>query len=206
MRLFAKDAKGLKVHDLDTGKDLKLVTWVDVEQGLAEVYQAGPNGKPLLTTGPDGKRTPTLLLLKGRFKLLPADPKPDDKLHRMLGASTCALCGSSLTLQDDELCPTCKAKDKGKKLKCEPLGPFEQHKCERCSRDATWSTSDEVVVSPQKAMVKAGPAVTGGAWLFERAQTVGRRFYCSRHYLGPRLLDWRGEVVQTVETELRPQW
>jgi len=41
----------------------------------------------------------------------------------------------------------------------------------------------------------------GGAYLFDRAVTVGRRWYCERHYVGPRLVDVKGEVISIEERQ-----
>lgn len=207
MRLYANQiGRTMRVFDLDTNKYLKGVLWVDVEQGLAEAYHINSSGKTELTFDTDGAAAWKTNLLKGRFKLVPVrvedEPKKRD-YSKLLGADKCGRCGSSMTLRGDELCLACKAKDRGKPLDAKPANPFELRKCERCSRDASWSVSDEVEVSPQQAKV-TGKNIRAGVYLFDRGTTVGRRYFCQWHYSGPRLLDHKGEVMATIEDGHRP--
>lgn len=207
MRLYANQLdRTMRVFDLDTKQYLKGVLWVDAEQGLVEAHHVDSNGKMVLTLDTDGVTAWKTDLLRGRFKLVPAraedEPKKRD-YSKLLGADKCGRCGSSMTLRGDELCLACKARDRGKPLDVKQCDPFELHKCERCSRDATWSVSDEVEVSAQRGKI-SGKRIKAGTYLFDRGMTVGRRYFCQWHYSGPRLLDHRGEVMATIEDGHRP--
>lgn len=209
MKLFAKDVPaGAWVLDLDTNRRLSNIIWVDPENGMAEAYEI-VNGQMVLTFDSDGAAAWKTLLLKGRFKLmnLPTQDNTKSDFSKYLGAPRCGMCGSTMTLRGDELCPICKAKDSGKPLKAKRLDPFEFHSCEKCSRDATWSVSDEVTVSAEEGRLPAGGLLLGGRYLFDRAVTVNRRYYCSWHYVGPRLVDHKGEIMSTDDSmKHRPQY
>jgi hypothetical protein len=202
MRLHASQLRvRAKVVDLDTGRDLKEVIWVDESAGLCEAYQVGPDGKRVLTVDVDGAAAWRTVTLKGRFKLVLLD-RPERAVDKIkMGAPACARCKSPLTLRGDDLCVRCKAKDRGKPLKdLRRLDPTDlRHKCERCSRDATWSSADEVLATPAKGVVKGGPKLLGGAYLFDQAAVVGRRYFCDWHHQPPRLLDDKGEVIKVDE-------
>lgn len=77
--------------------------------------------------------------------------------------------------------------------KCYEIG----RKCETCTRDATWQVADETPLSPVRKRGK----------LMGRGRLTGLRFYCDFHYQGPRIVDAKGEVMQTVEDGygVRPQ-
>ncbi len=72
------------------------------------------------------------------------------------------------------------------------------HKCQSCTRDAKWAVGDETATKP----------IRKGNKLFSTGQLVGVRFYCDWCYKGPRILDAKGEVMQTIEDGLgvRPGW
>jgi hypothetical protein len=76
--------------------------------------------------------------------------------------------------------------------------------CDRagCGRRAEWQVSDEVDLPPVQRLVR------GRLVQFARGKTVRTRHYCSKHYEPPRLLDARGEVMETFEDAggVRPQW
>lgn len=211
MKLWAKDLKiRAKIRDLDTHRDVRGVIWVDQEAGLCEAYQLDAQGSKVLTMDEDGMAAWKTVTLKGRFKLIPM-PEEEAKLDRLatrvidkikMGAPTCAKCSSPLTLRGDDLCVHCRVKERGKPLvavKARRLGPLDFQKCDGCSRDATWSSSDEVVATPQHGKVVGGTSVKGGAYLFDRAATVGRSYWCAWCYRGPRTLDDKGEVVSVDE-------
>ncbi len=71
-------------------------------------------------------------------------------------------------------------------------------KCHSCTRDATWAVGDERATRP----------VMKGNKAFATGMLTGVRFYCDWHYKGPRILDGKGEVMQTIEDGLgaRPGW
>jgi hypothetical protein len=71
-------------------------------------------------------------------------------------------------------------------------------KCELCSRQAKWQAGDETPLPP----------VRQGRRIFTCAQTVDVRHYCDFHYQPPRILDAKGEVMETIEDAggVRPQW
>ncbi len=71
-----------------------------------------------------------------------------------------------------------------------PVPLFDCH-CEHyaCTRLATWMVSDEVETAPV--------LLRGRKW--STGRTVGQRFYCSWHYQPARILDARGEVMESLE-------
>lgn len=193
MRLHAKDVKG-EVWDLDEGRRVYKVLWVDVDAGLLEAYHTRPDGSVDFSK-------PTYFA-KGRFKFVPITRAivKDDR-----GAARCARCASTLTLPEDDLCPRCKAADRGQRnrMVVEPVGDLlVPRKCDKCSRRAAYIVSDEVGVS--SVMVKDVYVVNGRRMVnpaFTRAATVGRRWYCPWHYSPPRLLDAKGEVIKAFEDD-----
>jgi hypothetical protein len=66
-----------------------------------------------------------------------------------------------------------------------------------CVKVANWMVSDEVSLPPIKV----------GKRFFSRGKTVAKRYYCSWHYVPPRLLDSRGEVIEIYDEAggVRPQ-
>lgn len=138
----------------------------------------------------------------------------------VMGAEYCSLCNSPLTLPGDDLCPPCRAKERGQKNKLlveRIVNPLLDRKCCQCSRLASWSVSDEVAVTPQMtagSLMPVGRNQQGklvfrkGKVLYDRGYTVGRRYFCSWHYRPPRLLDSKGELVSTWDEAggVRPQW
>lgn len=205
MRLYATQLnQRMRVFDLETNRFIRGVLWVDVEAGLAEAYHYDSNGKNVMVLDTDGAAAWRTDLLKGRFKLVPLEHEPPKRdFSKLLGADKCGVCGSTMTLRGDELCLACKAKDRGKPLDARPSDPFEMRKCEKCSRDASWSVADEVEVSAQRGKI-SGKHIRAGVYLFDRGTTVGRRYFCQWHYSGPRLLDHKGEVITTIEDGHRP--
>lgn len=184
-----------KVVDLDTGRVVPKVIWFDDVRGELEAYQVGSDGK-VLRHEIDGDYL--TYKVRGRFEWLPEVAKCTTKI--VMGAPQCARCNSLLTLPGDDLCPVCRAKDRGQrnKMVVERLTvPLLDVQCEECSRQAEWSVGDEVEVTPQLRK----------RWLYVRGQTVGRRYYCSFHFQPPRLLDAKGEVIEDLGDErLRPQY
>ena len=71
-------------------------------------------------------------------------------------------------------------------------------KCLECSRAANWAVGDETPL----------PSVPHNGKLYLRARTVGVRYYCDFHYKAPRVLDAKGEVMETIDEAggVRPQW
>ena len=206
VKLFARDLRlPARVHDLDTKRDVRGVIWVDEEAGSAEAYHYDEHGRKVLTYDVDGAAAWKTVLLKGRFKLLPlvAPQKPTGGAV-IMGAPACAKCNSPLTLRGDDLCPACKRRDMGKPLDARRCGPLDFRKCQSCSRDATWSVSDEVVVTPQVARRGRSRVLRAGSYYFDRAATVGRRYYCSWCFKAPRLVDHKGEVISVDDDVIRP--
>lgn len=204
VKIFAKDLQvKARVFDLETGRNLKGVIWVDEEAGMAESYALDSSGCRVPVLDKDGNQHWKTHILKGRFKLIFGHQERPN-FNRLISAPSCALCRSPLVLSGDELCPACKAKDRGKPFKCEPCNPLDQHRCEKCSRAATWSVADEVEVSPQRALVSKAGKIPNGVYLFRRRAVVGRKYYCASHFQGPRLLDHRGEVMAVEETPHNP--
>lgn len=75
-------------------------------------------------------------------------------------------------------------------------------KCTLCTRDANWSVGDETPLPVMTGMLN------GKGVEFLRARTVGIRYYCDFCYKAPRILDARGEVMETIDDAggVRPQW
>ncbi len=147
------------------------------------------------------------VLIKGRFKVVAADPPKRPDFNRLLGAAGCARCPSRLTLPGDDLCVRCRRAQTGRPLEdMQRCSAFDAHRCSTCSRDADWSVADEVQATPQQGQVRGGRRVRGGAYLFDRAATVGRRYFCQRcivkRHEGSRLLDSKGEVIKTEEVKV----
>lgn len=72
------------------------------------------------------------------------------------------------------------------------------HKCMNCTRDAKWEVGDETPLRPFRQ----------GSKLYGAGRLVGKRYYCDFCYKAPRILDSKGEVMQTLEDGLgvRPGW
>lgn len=180
------------VTDLDTGERVHRVAAVNVEAGLLEQWQSDERGHPVVDAV---TKRPLRRLFRGRFS---ADlrPRPARERAPTLGAPTCVRCPSKMTLPGDDLCPVCRAREQGRRISVEPLvNLMEPRACDNgCGREATWSVSDETAVTP----VRGDHPVLGQAW-FLRGAMVGRRWYCSWCYSPPRILDARGEVMETLE-------
>jgi hypothetical protein len=74
----------------------------------------------------------------------------------------------------------------------------DQHKCQSCTRKATYAVSDETPL----------PAAVQDQKQFLQGRMVATRYYCEWCYQGPRILDAKGEVMETIEDGhgVRPQW
>lgn len=219
MRLHASQGMRGKVIDLDTGLPVPKVIWLDVDTGELEAFQLDAKGNTI----PDLNGNLATFKAKGRFKLI---PKVVPTATPLLGAPQCVKCSSKLTLPGEELCPTCKAKDRGQKHKMQvtELDVLTPHKCEKCSLQANWAVADEVGVTPQvnsntiqrrqvvdketgrtSTILMVVPTGKPGKTFYEQGVTVGRRFYCNKHYALPRLVDAKGEIITELETGARPQ-
>lgn len=208
----------MRVVDLDTGLPVRKVLWVETEPVpplgpgvmLLEALRVDQHGNTVVNrqTGTEER-----YVAKGRFKLEMVEPAPPKQ--SAMGAPKCAKCQSTMTLPGDDLCFACRAEDKCRAVQ-KVDDPFADHKCAVCSRKADWSVSDEVDVTPalsgftvvERRMRgrKVQVVVPGGEGKqrWARAATVGRRYYCSRHYQPPRLLDSTGEPIRDFDTSNRP--
>lgn len=199
MKLHAEQGFRGRVLDLDTGKSVPRVLWLDEQAGELEAYRVDVAGKPVRDANGDF----LTYRARGRFRFEPAaTEKPHSAPHIVMGAPACARCQSSLTLPGDDLCPPCRAADRGQRnrMRAEPVsGLLLVRPCETkgCGRIAAWCVSDEVSVTPQLHARR----------LWERGAVVHRRWYCAFHYHPPRLLDSRGETVETFHEAggVRPQ-
>ena len=191
MLLKATDGLRGTVYDLDTGRRVPKVIELNLERGYLRACSvvAQDDARPERETirrGEDGAYEWYEAI--GRFRLVPAEPAPAIKTIK-LGAPACARCRSPLTLPGDDLCPRCRAADRGQRnrfLVEKLVTPLFDRKCETCSRLAVWSVADEVAVTPEHS----------SRLFWERGMTVGRRYYCDSHYAPARLLDVKGEVIQ----------
>ena len=190
MLLKAGDGLRGTVYDLDTTRRVPKVIEINLERGYLKAFYVvrqddeHPEREVIRR---DGAGTAEWYEASGRFKLIPAGPAT--RRSAVLGAPCCARCRSPLTLPGDDLCPRCRAQERGQsnRFLVERLStPLLDRKCGECSRLAVWAVADEVVVSPEKI----GPV------LYERGMTVGRRYYCNGCYRPARLLDSKGEIVK----------
>lgn len=193
-----------RVVDLDTGRLVRKVIWLDEEARELEAYVVDATGKEVIACDDSGNLAFRTVHLRGRFKLLPptADPSATSiNIRRIvMGAPSCIKCGNWLTLQGDDLCVKCRAADRLQKnrMTVERMSsPILNSRCASygCARLAEWAVGDEVEVTPEKS----------GRMLYDRGATVGQRFYCSFHYKPPRLLDSKGEVIADINLGSRPQ-
>ncbi len=222
MLLHARDCAG-RVVDLDTGRAVPRVIWLDLDRSELEAYAVDGQGRCVAVPGEPGKwRT---YRARGRFRFDPegggsplftrnAHVLPPRPAKIVMGAESCALCNSPLTLPGDDLCPPCRAKQQGQRnrMAVERIAtPFLDRPCcaKGCGRLAAWSVSDEVIVTPGHGIALVLPSgQTLKRPLFERGMCVGRHWYCDRHYQAPRVLDSKGNVVEVLHDAggVRPQW
>ncbi len=190
-----------KIIDLDTQQEVRAVKWFNTDKGVLERYETDADGK--LVSDEHGNLSTEVL--KGRFLFVPRDAAVPSINY---GAARCARCPSTLTLPGDDLCPPCRARERGQRhnMRVERLeNVLLDRKCMGCSRLAEFMVSDEVLVSP--ILQRAGQL---GIWsgkkvTWERGMTVRRRFYCAWCYRPPQIVDARGEVISQVDSKLRPQ-
>jgi hypothetical protein len=191
MLLKATDGIRGAVWDIDTGRRVPKVIELDTERGYLKAYFVVKQDD----CHPEREVERRNFLGEaewyeayGRFKFVPEERKTIST-KTVMGAFVCARCPSTLTLPGDELCPHCRAEERGQRNRfaIERLTtPLFNRRCESCSRLATFSVADEVDVTPLQK----------DRYLYERGMTVGRRYYCSQHYRPARLLDSKGEVVK----------
>lgn len=197
MILHAQSGFRGQIIDLDTGRPVRKVIWFDTERCELEAYQIDAAGNIIR----DVNGEYLTYRARGRFRFKPDSAKPLARTNVEIGAPRCLRCGNPLTLPGSDLCAFCNAKDKGYKgFKVERMTtPFLDCPCQSkgCGMLAEWSVSDEVVATPE----------VSGRRFWDRGALVGRRFYCSKHYVAPRLLDQKGEVVEVFEEAggVRPQ-
>jgi hypothetical protein len=199
MRLHAHSGFRGKVVDLDSGKEIPKVIWVDTESGELEFYQTNGNGEIKKDINGDY----LTFRAKARIRLIAREgrggPVVQNRTKIILGAPYCARCKSSLTLPGGDLCAFCNALDKGVHgfIAERITNPLADFPCEEryCGRLAEWQVADEVAVTPQIENKIA----------FERGAMVYRRRYCASHYKPPRLVDAKGEIIQELEDEARPR-
>ncbi len=182
MRLDARSGLSGEVWDLDTGRQIPLVRWVDLPDvpGAPAEYEAfkpGPDGNPYYL--PDvTPKTAATYRGRARIKFVPKGGFPE-------AAPTA---------------PVLKPQGKRRQVHHRKRVPLFSDRCQHyaCNRVATWSVSDEVGLDP----------VLVDNQLFTRGRVVGRRHYCAFHYKPPRLLDARGEEIEKFEEAggVRPQW
>lgn len=204
MILHAEQGARGKLIDLDTNIEVSGVKSFDVDKGIIEAFVIAKDGSYVRDINGDW----LTYTAKGRFKFI---PRVDKEVKTIVGADRCVKCSPSLTLPGDDLCPVCRAKERGQRhtMKVERLiNPLLDRKCERCSRLAEYAVGDEVTVTPvvtanhpTNILLRRGR----GKVVYSRRMTVGRHWYCSFHYQPPRLLDAKGEVIRNEEVKTRPQ-
>lgn len=189
MRLYASQGIRGTLVDLETGLSVPKVIWYDTDKGELEAYKTDRAGGILQDINGDY----LTYRARGSFKFLPFVKEVAKTRKVQLGASSCSVCSSQLTLPGSELCPRCNAVDKHytnqfhiQSVDSQSL--LSPDGCEHpgCNRVATWQVSDEVEVSPSKQ----------GRLVYERGATVGRHGYCAAHWSPARLLDAKGEVIK----------
>lgn len=204
MLLEAKRGTKGRVIDLDSGREVPKVRWlnVDVTPNALEAYAVDERGQ----IRKDERGDYVTYTARGRFAFLERR-SPESSVGSLLGAVRCARCPSALTLPGDDLCPTCRAHQRGQRhnMRVERImNPLLDRKCQGCSRLAEFCVSDEVLVSPVIAAAGRLASLSQKKVAWERGMTVGRRWYCSWCFKPPRLVDSKGEVIGDVETRLRP--
>lgn len=181
------------VYDLDTGRRVPKVIELNLERGYVKAWfvvrqdDAHPERERVRR---NAAGEPEWYEATGRFKFVPAE-RQAPAARPVLGAPACATCRSPLTLPGDDLCPRCRAKERGQRNRflVERLTtPLLNRKCAECSRTAAWAVADEVAVTPEQTKSQ----------LWERGMTVGRRYYCDSCYRPARLLDSKGEVIEEL--------
>ena len=181
------------VYDLETGRRVPKVFELNTERGYLKAYSVVAQNdthpeQEVVRRNQAGEAM--WYEAVGKFRLVSVAPGALGAVSSptKLGAPFCSLCRSPLTLSGDDLCPRCRAAERGQQNRflVERLTtPLFNRKCQSCSRTAAWAVSDEVEVSPEVSNRK----------LWDRGMTVGRRYYCAGCYRPARLLDPRGEVV-----------
>lgn len=193
MLLSAKAGIRGTVYDLDTGRRVPKVIDLNTERGYLRAYfvvEQNDEHPEREEIRKDAEGNYQWYEAHGRFRFVPAPVAPP-KRPGLSGAPSCLKCSSPLTLPGDELCPRCRAVEKGQKNKflVEKLAtPLLDRKCQDCTRTAVWAVADEVEVSPELSNRN----------LYDRGMTVGRRYYCDFHYRPARLLDPGGEVIHDL--------
>lgn len=192
MLLRAEDGILGTVYDLDTNRRVPKVIELNTDTGYVKAYFVVEQNDEHPELEKYKKVNGALQWYEayGRFKFVPKESSATARTV-VMGAPACVWCGSTLTLPGDELCPRCRASDRGQRnrFKVERLTtPLFDKQCEECTRTAAWSVSDEVEVTPE----------LNNRILYDRGMTVGRRFYCDSHYEPARLLDPKGEVIQDL--------
>jgi len=184
MILEAKNGVRGRVVDLDTGKSIPKVRFLNTDTGYIEAWRTDGQGNILKNEVGELQ----WYAAKGRFKFIEAVTR---SVSINMGAEKCAKCTSPLTLLGDDLCPSCRAKDRGQKnpMISTVITPQFDKRC-HCGALANYSVGDEVEVTPE----------VDGKQLYSRGATVGRHYYCAKHYKPPRLLDSKGEVIQELES------
>jgi hypothetical protein len=218
VRLYAEQGFRGTVIDLETGRRVPKVIWLDETAGELEAYRTDSDGRYVRDVNGDYET----YRAKGKFKFVPQEAsgcggsaavRVSRTSTALIGAPSCVRCRSPLTLPGDDLCPACRARDRGQKhpMRAERLAsPLLDRPCQAkgCGRLAEWAVADEVGVSPEAVtrplLLPDGRTLKRP--LYERGATVGRRYYCSFHYRPPRILDAKGEVIQDLDdTKVRPQ-
>lgn len=186
MRLYAEQGLRGTVVDLDTGRRVPKVIWIDLDSMELEAFRVTDKGE--FVRSPDGSYA--TYTAKGKFRLDPVTPRAIPKVKE--GARCCEICKHPLTLPGSELCVRCNSAKRRNGRLAQAVPPHDaltrcQHK--GCARMADWVVADEVDISPLRKK---------GLW-WSRGATVARRYYCHWHYSPPRLLDQDGEPVGVLE-------
>jgi hypothetical protein len=172
MILRAKDGIRGRLFDLDTGKEVPKVTWVNLETGQLEAYVVDAAGNIQKWANGENK----IYWATGKFKFVPAQ--------------------SALVSKPPEIDPDPPPPRKTKYDRI--VVPMLSDRCEAyaCNRVADWAVSDEIALPP---LIKDGKR-------YARAKVVDRHWWCDKHFKPPRILDEKGDVVEELNNEARPQW
>lgn len=230
MLLDAKAGVRGRVYDLDTELRVPRVIKLVLETGYLEAYRCDAVGN-ILRDPADNR--PLTYAARGRFDFHKAGcrcekcsiaAQTDNRAGNgrrpgsdksglssggrvTVGAPVCARCRSPLTLPGDDLCPRCRAVDRGQRNRfvVEHLTtPLLDRPCEcGCGRLATRSVGDEVGVTPEQTttplLLPSGVTVRKPLW--DRAMTVGRHWFCDWCWKPPRILDDKGEVIEELHEQ-----
>lgn len=178
MIIHSKDRVRGTLIDLTSKKVIPKAIWFDDETGEYEAFRLDPSGKIATENG-----VPLRYKGKSKLRFVPSsntNQKFMEKVAPEKMQDTVNL-GKRIVKREAILFPCAK-------MRCQHYG---------CDRIAAWSVSDE----------EHRPPIVINGRCYEQAATLRERYYCSWHYVPPKLYDAKGELIE-VDNEaggVRPQ-